>query len=280
MLAPAETPPLAGPATSPRPLRYATVGAAVGVYIALGFLLHPSPNAYLVMGMPITVAFQVLVARRPLRELWLRDGQPLRFDRWTALMILPLLIGPVIVIINGVAGRQPAVIVYGVAAIGGAVGAAFAFRVLGADRLRQLLVVLLLMIPIGLARLLLTLAVSGGMRHIDIGARALTELESLLFYVPALFVAEEVFFRGALDSYLHRGEEGPGWVSAAFVSVLWGLWHTPIAGPLSVPLVLELVLFQLVMGLIFSWLWRQTGNLAMSATCHAILDAVRNAIAL
>jgi membrane protease YdiL (CAAX protease family) len=37
-----------------------------------------------------------------------------------------------------------------------------------------------------------------------------------------------------------------------------------------------LVLAQLVMGLILSWFWRRTGNLAMPATVHAVIDAVLN----
>src|SRR5205814_1740534 len=54
---------------------------------------------------------------------------------------------------------------------------------------------------------------------------------SLLQYVPVVFVIEEVFFRGALDSYVHRVGEGTGWGSAVFVSALWGLWHLPLSFP-------------------------------------------------
>jgi len=57
------------------------VALVVAVYVALGFIFRPNANAYLLLGMPITVLFQLCVARRPLRELWLREGQPFRFDR-------------------------------------------------------------------------------------------------------------------------------------------------------------------------------------------------------
>ncbi len=50
---------------------------------------------------------------------------------------------------------------------------------------------------------------------------------SFLLYVPVCFVLEEVFFRGGLDSYLDRPGDRAPWLSAAFVSVLWGLWHLP-----------------------------------------------------
>ncbi len=255
------------------------VALVVAVYVALGFIFRPNANAYLLLGMPITVLFQLCVARRPLRELWLREGQPFRFDRWTAALLVVLLIGPVEAIVQGVRGSDWAVTAYGCAALLGAVGAALSFRVLGRARLRQLVILLVIAVPLALARLLAALVLAGGNTHELAAAHRLwLGVQSLLFYVPAVFVAEEVLFRGAFDSYLHRRESGAGWASAAFVSILWGLWHTPIAGSLSVPVVVELVLFQLALGLILSWLWRQTGNLAMPGTVHAIVDGVRNAI--
>lgn len=55
--------------------------------------------------------------------------------------------------------------------------------------------------------------------------------------LPVGFMVEEVFFRGALDTCLHRGEQGTGWLSAIFVSARgrrsrrgtsrprsWGCW--------------------------------------------------------
>ena len=236
-------------------------------------------NTYLLLGMPITIVFQVVVARRPLRELWLRHGQPLRFDRWSAALFLLFLIGPIQAAISGVRINNWPVVIYGLVAILGACGAAFAFRVLETSNLRELGLLMLLIVPIGLVRLLLQYSTGHtGLGDLALAGRFWVEIQSLLFYIPAVFVAEEVFFRGALDSYLHEGETGMGWISAAFVSVLWGLWHMPIVGPLSFTVIAVLVGSQLVMGLILSWLWRQTGNLSMPGTVHAIIDAVRNAL--
>jgi membrane protease YdiL (CAAX protease family) len=58
---------------------------------------------------------------------------------------------------------------------------------------------------------------------------------------------EEVFFRGALDSYLHYGVQGTRWISAVFVSVCWGLWHAPMVRPLSIQVILMLIAAQLVL---------------------------------
>lgn len=257
--------------------RYAITAIAVGLYVGIGFLLKPDANTYLLIGIPITVLFQAFIARRPLRELWLRHEQPLRFDRWTVAWLVLFLIGPILTFVTGIRFGNWPVTVYGLAAVFGAVGAALAFRVLGPANLRQLGLLLALTILLGLARLLLQPS-SAGAQDLAPSQRLLEGVQSLLFYVPALFIVEEVFFRGALNSYLHQGESGAGWPSAVFVSVLWGLWHTPIIGPLSLIIVLQVVVVQLVIGLILSWYWRQSGNLAMPATIHAILSALRNAL--
>ena len=197
---------------------------------------------------------------------------------WTGAWLLLFLIGPLLIISSGVRSGGWPITIYGLAAIFGAVGAALAFRVLEGSNLRQLGLLLGLMIVIGVVRLLLS--PSAGVGATALGQRLLEGLRSLLFYVPAFFVVEEVFFRGALDSYIHGCKPGQGWGSAAFVSVLWGLWHLPIVGPLSPIVVLQLVGAQLVIGLVLSWIWRQTGNLAMPGAMHAMLDAVRNALLL
>ena len=154
----------ARPKRTDGPIRYTMVALVVAVYVALGFIFRPNANAYLLLGMPITVLFQLCVARRPLRELWLREGQPFRFDRWTAALLVVLLIGPVEAIVQGVRGSDWAVTAYGCAALLGAVGAALSFRVLGRARLRQLVILLVIAVPLALARLLAALVLAGGSR--------------------------------------------------------------------------------------------------------------------
>jgi membrane protease YdiL (CAAX protease family) len=259
-------------------LRYAIVGVVVAVYIGLGFVLRPDANTYLLIGIPFTLVFQVLVARRPVRELWLNHGQAFRVDGWTLLLLVVCLVGPIQTLVSGVRAGSWPIVVYAAAALVGAVGAALALRVLSAASARQLLTFVLVAVPLGLLRLLLQQWSSGGLQDLELGSRLLVELESVLFYVSAVFVVEEVFFRGALDSYLHRQEAGFGWGSAAYVSVLWGLWHTPLVGELSIAIVAELIGAQLFLGLILSWLWRRTGNLAAPGVVHAVVDSVRNAL--
>ena len=62
-------------ATEPRPdasrrRRVIEAAAFVTVWVTAGYMLRLSSNAYLLLGVPLTAAFQLLVRRRPLRELF------------------------------------------------------------------------------------------------------------------------------------------------------------------------------------------------------------------
>jgi membrane protease YdiL (CAAX protease family) len=103
----------------------------------------------------------------------------------------------------------------------------------------------------------------------------------VFLFGPVGFVVEEVFFRGALDTYVHRGEEGTGWISAVFVSALWGLWHLPgrvtagLDGSHLLSVVASLLAAQIVIGVPLSLWWRKSGNLIVPDTAHAYLEAIR-----
>ena len=103
---------------------------------------------------------------------------------------------------------------------------------------------------------------------------------SFVLYVPVCFVLEEVVFRGALDSHVFQPGDKGQWWTAFFVSTLWGWWHLPIAGATGisqlVTLLVVLPCIHIAVGVFFSLSWRRSGNLAVPATVHAFIDAVRN----
>lgn len=67
------------PATT-RARRTIETVVVVAIWVALGISLHLSVRAYLLVGIPLTAAFQWVVRREPMRALWLPDPAGLRFD--------------------------------------------------------------------------------------------------------------------------------------------------------------------------------------------------------
>ncbi|MBA2319768.1 MAG: CPBP family intramembrane metalloprotease [Deltaproteobacteria bacterium] len=90
---------------------------------------------------------------------------------------------------------------------------------------------------------------------------------SFLLYIPMVFVLEEVFFRGALDTYARGPHLANDRTLAVFVSLLWGVWPLPlvvaVSGLTQLPIILG---FHLILGLLLTFPWRRSGNLAVPAS--------------
>ncbi len=112
------------------------------------------------------------------------------------------------------------------------------------------------------------------------GHMAAVGIGSFILYVPVCFVLEEVVFRGALDSHVFQPGDKGQWWTAIFISTLWGWWHLPIAGVAGIQRLVTLLFLlpcvHIAVGVFFSLSWRRSGNLAVPATIHAFIDAVRN----
>jgi membrane protease YdiL (CAAX protease family) len=109
----------------------------------------------------------------------------------------------------------------------------------------------------------------------------LTGLRDLLVLFPVCFVMEEVSSRGALDSHLRQPGEPCRLTSALLGSVLRGVWHLPIVPAATSPgnalgMVLVVAAMHSLVGVPLAVYWRKSGNLAVPAFTHALIDAVRN----
>jgi membrane protease YdiL (CAAX protease family) len=274
--------------------RWVEVLAFVGVWIAAGELLDMSTNAYLLFGIPLTAGFQLFVRRRPIKDLWVRDGPGLSLRTVSLKLAIPLAIIPFIdLAVFVVKGQGVDYILYALAAIVGAGAAAYALGQFRRETWRYvglclatagLLGVLLMIGP----RLIAAWYDASTVHPTDgsLGPNALVGIQSLLLYIPALFMMEEVAFRGAIDSHVrHPGEHhgvgstAYGIASAIGVSVLWGLWHYPVIPHASViQVVATLLLLQVAVGPFLSLFWRRSGNLMVPGFVHALLDSIRNAL--
>jgi hypothetical protein len=248
----------------------------VAVYIALGFLLHLDAVAYLLLGIPLLLLFQLGVHRQPLRTMWVRSGPPIRLDPWFFGLWVLFSLVPIYALVHAVQQRNVELAAYTLAAIIGAFGLSYAVRAMRPANVRQLGLCIL---TGGLIAVFLLFLFNWRVLHFPpLQFGLLVGVENFLLLLPVNFVMEEVFFRGALDTYLHHGEHGVGWLSAIYLSALWGLWHLPVV-PLNQPLALiiaGLLIYQIALGVPLSFWWRRSGNLTIPSTTHALVDTIRN----
>jgi membrane protease YdiL (CAAX protease family) len=269
------------PPTSPRlgrARRLAECITFVALWVGLGVAYRLDANTYLLLGVPLTALFQLLVRRAPLRALWVRRAPPFRLGPRAVAVSAALAAYPLCLFVTSLGAADSRVLLlYFVAAAAGAVCTGYSLQYARPDTGRWLLVCLAS--AGGSALVLMLLGALGPLvprtpaEMLAIGSR------SLLLYLPAVFVIEEVTFRGALDAHAHHPGEPEGVGSAICVSALWGLWHYPIV-PAGEPLrtVAQLLIVHIPVGVGLSLCWRKSGNLLVPGVTHAAIDAVRNAV--
>ncbi|HET7800382.1 MAG TPA: CPBP family intramembrane glutamic endopeptidase [Humibacillus xanthopallidus] len=256
--------------------------AFVGAWVAAGYVLRLDDDAYLLLGIPLTLAFQVFVRRRPLRELFAAGTSRFTLSRRGVVTAMLLAVVPAHFAFQALLAGEMMRFGWYLAATAGAVAAAFSLSAAtGPATLRAAA----LPIAIGAGGMVTVY----GIIHLAAGVprQATAALATLAtysaLYFPATFLLEEVAFRGAVDAHVHHEGEQRGWWSAVLVSALWGLWHLPVSSDVPLPfplLVAELVVVHIVLGVPLSFAWRRSRNLAAPALAHAINDAVRNAVML
>jgi hypothetical protein len=278
--------------------RYLVVLAVVGAWMLAGFLFHLSGNAYLVAGVPLLLFFQVLVARRPIAELWFKRRADAPLPGWAWAVGAAFMVLPATSLVREWGRTGWDVHLWYVCSIAGAVPLAHSLARFSRSALRALLVCLATAGVLGVlfttvpALLMHHHAAASGVARTgdpfggDFRPRLLEMARSFALYLPVVFVLEEVFFRGGLDSYLHRSDDPDPWISAGFVSALWGSWHFPLLLPgmlhAAVPpaaiavAAVAVILIHYFIGTPLSMAWRRSGLLLVPALVHAFIDAVRN----
>jgi hypothetical protein len=252
----------------------------VAVWVALGYLFPLNDETYLLTGIPLTIGFQLLVRRRPLCELWVRDATRFTLDKRGLLLTAVLVGAPAYYGARALPEAHWWLIGWYLAGILGAGGAAFALRATSPVAMLRSAALPMAVGAGGMA------VVIGGM-HVATGnpvhvlAVLGTVAKYIAIYFPVTFVLEEVAFRGAVDAHVHHEGDGRGWQSALFVSALWGLWHLPISTGMPFPVLIAVLLsVHCLIGVPLSLAWRRSRNLAGVAFAHSAIDAVRNAMLL
>ena len=268
--------------------RYIEVLAFVSVWMAVGWFFHLDPNSYLLIGVPLVVLFQRFVRHRPLRQLWVRDAAAFRLTLVGIVIAVLLILAPGYdLIFMAVPKKLWVVALWLLCALAGAVVAAFAITQQRASAARRALPSFISAVLIGMA----IMAASALASHHDIGvplSKLFLLLKQFLLYFTVTFVLEEVAFRGVLDSHLYQpptdGQQRgrSAWLSAIFVSALWGIWHLPLlptggaaAFAAAIPV---LIIVHTLTGVPLSFCWRASGTLVLPAAAHALIDSYRNCV--
>ena len=214
------------------------------------------------------MAFQLVICRRPIYQLWARNAQSFRLDRF-GFLVRPLQS------FSNVCLFWPALLPWhlwgalflSLLVIGG-VGVAYALRQQRADKFKQALPSFAVAVLIG-CLLFLTLKQPLPL-HPSV---PLILLKNFVRLLPMTFICDEVVFRGLLDSYVapSSGSRGQAWISAIFISALWGFWHM-----WHTRVLLDFAL-TLAWGVPLSFCWRKSGTLLLPGAAHALIDAVRDA---
>jgi len=259
----------------------------VGIWMTIGWLFHLDANRYLVVGVPLVIVFQRFVCKQPLVTLWMREATRFRLDGIGIILAPGFAILPAVELIQTIRSTDRAShvpeILWFACCITGAFGAAFGFRHFSKRTWKELGFCLLTAGVIGCGTMLLRTFAIWALQHqppVLNWDKVLNSIQSFVLYVPVCFVLEEVAFRGAIDSHVFQPGDRGQWWTAIFVSALWGWWHLPIVpitnfAELGV-LTVVLPCIHVAVGVFLSLSWRRSSNLAVSATVHAFIDAVRN----
>jgi membrane protease YdiL (CAAX protease family) len=260
------------------PVRYIQTLVFVAVYIALGFIFKLGTLSYLVIGIPLTLLFQLLVVKKPLHQLWLRDETSFNFNRKAWFISVCFLVFPVYRLIDLIEKNQITAdkALYYLACMLGAFGAGYCYSKFTKKTFKEFLMCFGIIAVVRMSLYFFPFVFGDQ----EFQPNYFRGLESLLTYIPVAFVAEEVVFRGMLDAHICTSDAENKWYSMLFISFLWGLWHLPLllhAGQAILPTAFGCMALSL-WGVVLSYFWRRSGNLAVPAFPHALADAIRDAV--
>jgi membrane protease YdiL (CAAX protease family) len=265
-------------------IRYTQAFLFVVIYIAIGLVLKLAPNTYLFIGIPLTLVFQIFIRKQPIQTLWVREYSKFRLSKWGIIIAAAFIVLPVKIIIQMILHNKINVtnILYMLVVITGTLGVAYSISHFTKGTMRCLLLCLATAGILGMGLSIVAAVVHSMNLHNPVQPDLKVGIKSLLLYIPACFIIEEVVFRGLLDSHVHHPGQKKGIWSAIFISALWGLWHIPVVpangiGNLLIATV-PLIVVHTIVGVPLSIFWRKSGNLIVTSFTHSLIDSARNAL--
>lgn len=259
-------------------IRYLYTILFIAVYISLGFLLQLETVSYLLLGIPLTVMFQLIIVRQPLHKLWLRDSDKFHLNKLGWIVTLCFLVFPIYQITQLVIHNKLTVMSLGFysATALGAFGVGYCYSNLKKNTVKDFFLCFGIAVVIRISLYFFPFIIGNNEFNPDY----IRGIKSLLIYIPIAHIVEEVVFRGMLDTYIHQSNKTNGLLSALYISCIWGLWHLPISmdGKNSIWFIIIRSITISLWGVLLSIFWRRTGNLAVPIFPHAFADAIRDGL--
>ncbi|HEX7687945.1 MAG TPA: CPBP family intramembrane glutamic endopeptidase [Burkholderiaceae bacterium] len=271
-------------------LQAALASVFIGAWMAAGWLLALPPNAYLVLGVPLVLAYQLVILHRPVRALWRFDGAPLGFDRSIVTVGLMLATWPALSLVASFVTSARVGVDVAAWCLCAAVGAfGLAWWLVNAWRQPQFWrggqqpAFFALVVVTGVMLFALSAWMSGARPHLPPATGLATFISDAWLYACVCFVLEEVVFRGAIDPAIVPDAPVTGLrahATAVFVSLLWGAWHFPLLpfGHGSIHSMASTLAFHVGVGWPMTLLARRARNLGPTCLAHAAIDAFRDVI--
>lgn len=256
--------------------RYIQVILFTVVYITLGFLLRLKAQSYLLLGIPLTLIFQLFIVRQPLHKLWLREGEKFHLNKSGWIITICFIAFPIYKTIELATEHKLSLVHLGYysAAILGAFGAGYCYSNFTKKTAKDFLLCFGIIAVVRMSWYFFPVLFGDQEFNPDY----IQGIRSLLTYIPVAFIVEEVVFRGMLDTYIHPSKKTNALWPAIFISCMWGFWHLPLSPGIDIGWIIALPVRASVSGVFLSIFWRRTGNLAVPGFAHAFTDAFRDSL--
>lgn len=263
--------------------RYLECAAFVLLWVAAGFYFKLGLIAFQLLGLPLMVAFQLTVARRPLAQLWAQDADSFRLDRrtWVIAGGLFFVCAALFFARRGrVAATTDVQMQFAGLLLASILPAAFALRRQSAAALRRALGPLAIAVLFRVGWQVAWAPTWGGETVFPV-SKLPDFLTDFCYEFVALFLVDEVAFRGVLDPHLASAGGGRlhAWCSAVFASILWSVWHFPAYHPKAKTFVELFTLVEMkdllpvIFGVPLAFCARRARTLAPTSAIHAAGNA-------
>jgi membrane protease YdiL (CAAX protease family) len=264
-------------------MKYIQITVFTFVYIGLGFLFKLDPNEYLLLGVPLGLAFQLFVRKKSIQSAWVRTDEKFNFNKNALLYSALLSIYPLYRMFKIISKDELNLtsLLYNLCIIVGAFGCGYAISKMTKKTAKDTLLCWLTAGLIG-SFMFFGVAVFKSIQnssqiHLNFENFAI----SILMYTPVLFVIEEVIFRGILDEHISENNQKINYWSILYLSFLWGWWHLPATKGGTEELIIASIILPInhtIVGFFMSLYWRKSGNLIAPGFAHAFIDAIRNSL--